>query len=292
MEEILQSLFDHMSLFVVLVFIFLLIHFYMYQKKKKSLQQFVDKKIQTFKSIFDISEESILILSNDNTILYANKAMISLLELKKHFISSVLKIPQLKIKKEWQTLDTLLQKNSNISENMQVFPHIMLLLEDGKEEIPVNLYVSHTYVDPDSKIPCTIITINDLRKKKEMELLGTRHKLTKLPNQTKALSDLNALYAKLHLTEQTIALAILNIDNFSTLRSIVGYEQSNIILIKLAKYLDKLAKELSFSVYHTAHNNFLLIIPKIDSSRNVISIVDKIQNELSLFTRWKIVNCT
>ncbi len=283
MEEILQSLSDYMSLFVLLILVFLLIYLYMYQKKKKSLQQFADEKIQTFKSIFDVSEESILILSNDNTILYANKSMISLLKLKKHFISSVLKMPQLKIKKEWQALDKLLKKNSNISQDMQVFPSIMLVLENGEEEIPVNLYLSHSYVDLKSKRPCTIITINDLRKKKETELLATQHKLTKLPNQTKALNDLNALYAKLHLGEQKIALVILNIDNFSTLRSIIGYEQSNVILIKLAKYLDNLAKELSFSVYHTSHNNFLLILTNIDSSRNVISVVDQIQNELISF---------
>ena len=113
MEEILQSLSDHMSLFVLLILVFLLIYLYMYQKKKKSLQQFADEKIQTFKSIFDVSEESILILSNDNTILYANKSMISLLELKKHFISSVLKMPQLKIKKEWQALDKLLKNKKS-----------------------------------------------------------------------------------------------------------------------------------------------------------------------------------
>jgi polar amino acid transport system substrate-binding protein len=255
----------------------------MYQKKKKSLQLFVDEKIKTYKSIFDVSEESILILSNDNIILYANKPMISLLGLKKHFISSVLEMPQIKIKQEWQTLDKLIKKNRIISEKMQIFTHSTLLSERSKEEIPVNLYLSNSYVDVEYKMPCTIITINDLRKEKEKELLGTQHKLTKLPNQTKALSDLNALFAKLHLGEKKIALVIMNIDNFSTLRSIVGYEQSNVILIKFAKYLDKLAKELSFSVYHTLHNNFLLTMPNIDSSTDVIYIVDQIQNELISF---------
>jgi len=288
MEEILQSLSNHctpeyMLLFIIFMIIFLLTFFYIYQKKKKNLQQFVDKKIKTYKNIFDISEESILILSNENIILYANKPMISLLGLKKHFISSVLEMPQIQIKKEWTTLDKLIKKNRSISEQIQIFPYATLLSGENKEEIPVSLYLSSSYVNIEDKIPCTIITINDFRKEKEKELLGSQHKLTKLPNQTQAINDLNAIYSKLHLGEQTIALVILNIDNFSTLRSIVGYEQSNVILMKFAKYLDNLAYELSFRIYHTVHNNFLLIVTNIDSSRDVISIVNQIQKELISF---------
>ena len=91
MQDILQKLYhlfitEYMLVVVImLILILMVIHFYLYQKKKKSLQQFIDKKIQTFKSIFDISEEAILIVSNKNTILYVNKAMITLLGLKKPF---------------------------------------------------------------------------------------------------------------------------------------------------------------------------------------------------------------
>ncbi len=289
MQDILQSLYhlfitEYMLVIVIiLILILMLTHFYIYQKKKKSLQQFIDKKTQTFKNIFDISEEAILIVSNKNTILYVNKAMITLLGLKKPFSASVLELSKIKVKKEWKTLAKLIKKRSNTSGNMQIFPNSMLLPEQNKEEIPVTLYLSNSYIDIESKMPCTIITINDLRKMKENERLGYQHKLTKLPNQAQALNDLNALYSKLHLSEHKIALVMMNIDNFSTLRAIVGYEQSNIILVKFAKYLSTLAKELSFFVYHTEHNNFLLTIPHIDSMTDVISIVNQIQNKLISF---------
>ena len=289
MQELLQGLYhlfitEYMLVIaIILILILMLIHFYLYQRKKKSLQQFIDKKTQTFKNIFDVSEEAILIVSNENTILYVNKAMITLLGLKKPFIDSALDLSQIKVKKEWKTLVKFIKKKRAVSENMQIFPNSMLLPEQNKEEIPVTLYLSNSYIDVESKIPCTIITINDLRKEKEKELLGYQHKLTKLPNQSQALSDLNALYSKLHLAEHKIALVMMDIDNFSTLRAIVGYEQSNVILVKFAKYLDVLAKELSFSVYHTAHNNFLLTIPHIDSMTDVISIVNQIQTKLISF---------
>ena len=289
MQDILQKLYhlfitEYMLVVVImLILILMVIHFYLYQKKKKSLQQFIDKKIQTFKSIFDISEEAILIVSNKNTILYVNQAMITLLGLKKPFMDPALELTQIKVKKEWKTLGKLIKKRRNASENMQIFPNSMLVPEQNKEEIPVTLYLSNSYVNIESKTSCTIIIINDLRKIKEKERLGYQHKLTKLPNQAQASNDLNALFAKLHLAEYKIALVMMNIDNFSTLRAIVGYEQSNVILVKFAKYLDNLTKELSFFVYHTEHNNFLLIIPHIDSMTDVISIVNQIQNKLISF---------
>ena len=75
----------------------------------------------------------------------------------------------------------------------------------------------------------------------------------------------------------------MNIDNFSTLRSIVGYEQSNVILVKFAEYLNELATEFGFSVYHTVHNNFLLIMQNVDSTKDILSIIKMIQHELLSF---------
>jgi polar amino acid transport system substrate-binding protein len=256
----------------------------MYRNKKKKLKLFIDIKIQKFKNIFDISEESILILSEKNEILYANNSVIHLLELEKHVMNTILPIPKIKVKNEWKNLDEIETNNSKRVENeLQIFASSTLLIAGGKEEIPVNLYLSDFYVDIEYKIPCRMVVLNDLRKEREKELLSYKHKLTNLPNQAQAINDLNALYSKLHLGEYKIALVILNIDNFSTLRSIVGYEQSNIILIRFAKYLDVLANELSFRVYHTVHNNFLLTIQNIDSSTDAISIINQIQNKLISF---------
>ena len=93
----------------------------MYNKKKRSLQQFVDMKIQNFKNVFDISEESILILSNKNEIFYANDSMMHLLNLEKHFIYTVLPIPKIKVKGEWKNLDEIIMNRSKkVKNNLQV----------------------------------------------------------------------------------------------------------------------------------------------------------------------------
>jgi len=268
----------------LLLIIMVTLYLFMYRKKKKDLQDFLDEKVKVFQNVFNVSEDAILILTDKNEILYANKAAVDFFSLEKYFKFTRLDIPQVKIKNEWINLDTLIKTSSKkFKERMHVFANTECKLQKSEEVFVINLYFNTTYMNVDHTAPCTILVFDDMRKEKEKSLLGSRHKLTKLPNQQQAIKDLNALYGKLHLNEQKIALVLMNIDNFSTLRSIVGYEQSNIILIKFADYLNELAKEFQFSVYHTVHNNFLLIMPNIDSTKDVLSVVKRIQHELISF---------
>lgn len=266
----------------------MLVFIILYRKNKKALDSFSKENIQVFQNVFYISENIILILSKKNEILFANKAAIDFFSLEKYFKHTILEMPQINVKNEWKILDELIWENSKtLEKRIHAFRNTSLRKQGKKDKIPVNLYFNNTYMDVEHKIPSTIILINDLRKEKEKILLGLRHKLTKLPNQAQAISDMNALYAKLHLDEQRIAVVLMNIDQFSTLRSIVGYKQSNIILIKFADYLDELAKECQFSVYHTVHNNFLLLMSKIDSEKDILSVVKMIQHELISFYKME-----
>ena len=288
MEDILRNLSTQadskmLLLFITLILMFFLLHLFIYHKKKKKLQKFLDEKLKVSKGIFDVSQEAIMILSDKNEILYANAPLIKLFDLDKNDMPKILEMPDIKIKKEWQKLDRLIKKSMVTVEKTQTFIHALLLTADSKTEVPVNLHITNSQVDIESKTLCTTLTLNDLRNTKEKELLGLKHKLTNLPNQIQAINDLNAVYAKLHLGEHKISLVLLNIDNFSTLRSIVGYEQINIILQKFALYLQDLANEFDFSVYHTVHNNFLLIMPNIDSKKDVLSVIYMIQHELRSF---------
>jgi len=290
LEGILKSLVniitpENMLLVSLLTVILIVIHMGMYRRKKQILQEFINEKIKVFQNVFYISEDAIVILSSTNEILYANKVAIDLFDLKKYFKFTILELPKLKVKNEFIDLNDLIKSSIGKSEKrMNVYTNTTLLIgEKEKTEIPVNLYFNNEYIDISDKEPGTILLINDMRKEKEKELQGYRHKLTDLPNQIQAIGDLNALYAKQHLNEKKIALILMDIDNFSSLRSIVGYEQSNVVLVKFANYLKELADEFSFSVYHTVHNNFLLLIPNIDSSKDVLSIVYNIQNELKSF---------
>ncbi len=288
--------FENAFIFIVVVsiiIIFLLIRTFGLSREKEKLKWLIENKVNAFQKAFDISEDAILILSDNNEVVYINTPMVKLLDLKKDFMLKPLeKMPKFKIKQNWIALDELIKESSRTSkEKMHAFLQSKLLREnEAEEEIPVNLYIDGSLMNYNDKIWCNIISMHDLRKEEERITSSRQHKLTKLPNEEQALLDLNAFYSKIHLEEQKFALVLISIDNFSMLRSIVGYEQLNKVLIRFSKYLEHLSKRLSFSVYHTLHNNFLLKIPHINDTNEVLDLVKEIQKELVSFHKMKDVN--
>ena len=112
----------------------------------------------------------------------------------------------------------------------------------------------------------SIITIQDLTQTQKSEKMKYRHKLTDMPNQTQALHDLPALFSKIHIENNKIALVLMSFDDFSKLRSIIGFEQSNEVLIKFSKYLRSIVNDdMNILVYHTFDNHFLLTISNVES---------------------------
>ncbi len=285
MEDILNILSSQDNikyLLILFVSILLLLLLFSY-KKRRNQKKFINHKIKTFQDIFDVSKEAILIISDKNEILYANSIMINLLNLEEKYLHTTLVVPDIKIQRDWNKLDKLIKENISIVNEIQKFEKSIFLPNGAKKEILVNLYMRNSYMDDRHKNICTTILIADLRSKNNKTELAFSNKLTNLPNQAQAINDLNSLFAKLHLGKRKIALLLLDIDNFSTLRSIVGYEQTDIILKKFADYLVMLSKELNFSVYHTIHNNFLLLMPEVGSKEDVLYIASSIKNRLITF---------
>ncbi len=117
-----------------------------------------------------------------------------------------------------------------------------------------------------------------------------RHKLTNLPNQLQADHDLPAFYSKAHLEKNKIALILMAFDNFSMLRSIIGYNQSNEVLKKFAKHLLNIVTDLKVSVYHTYDNHFLLTVSNLKSIEEARTFVEDIQMKLSSFYKLEDVS--
>jgi len=142
-------------------------------------------------------------------------------------------MPKVKVKNEWLDLDMVVKSMQHrpAEDKMQIYSQVSLSVSDKKnEEIPVNLYIENSPWEESNTSWCSIVSIHDLRKEKKRISEAYRHKLTYLPNQLQALQDLNKFYAQMHLDNKKLALILLNIDNFSQLRAIVGVEQTNTIL--------------------------------------------------------------
>jgi len=267
-----------------LVLILFMIHSYSLMQAKKKLRQMLHDNLKVFQKAFDVAEDGILILSNNNEVIYANRSMKDLLGLKRNFLDKVLKnMPQVKVKKTWIALDTFLEEHYKKSKLQALsFSHSYLKVTENNET-PVHLTIDTITMGKKHTEWYKVISIQDLRKMEERKNKEFKHKLTGLPNQLQALQDLPKLYSQVHIENKKIALVLLNIDNFTHLRSVIGYDQSNAVLIKFAKYLDTLASNLSVSVYHTFDNHFLLTVSKLNSLEEIRKFVEEVQKQVAAF---------
>ncbi len=263
--------------------VFLLI-FYKNSKEKKKLKEKIESNIKSFQQNCDISENAIMILSNTNKVQYANHAMVRLLQLKDGFISQDLDTSvQIKVKKKWIALDAFVSNhNMKIDGKLISFPKSHLKLLEG-DEIPVHFHTDTLLMNIPNETVCYVFTIQDLSKEEKYATSHFRHQLTNLPNQLQAYHDLPAFFSKAHLEKNKLALILLNLDNFSLLRSIVGHEQSNKVIKKFAKYLETLRENPNLYVYHTFDNHFLLTVTNLNSMDESKNLVKDIQTKIRSF---------
>jgi len=242
----------------------------------------IASKVKTFEKVFDISEDAIFVLSEKREVLYANKALHSLFSLPENTLGKPFSpIPKIRIKKEWIPLDEFIHNIQSCQPGkMHSFPQSSLSINENMQSIPVNIYLDRFDTEGWHTEWCCIIVIQDLRKEYERSKVAYRHKLTNLPNQLQAKTDLNKIFSKIHLHNKKLALILIDIDNFSQIRALVGYTQSETMIIRFAQFLEYFAKENDFYIYHTFSNDFLLCLPRIESEEEVIDVMRQIQKEI------------
>lgn len=286
LEQLLTNLTynEYIILIIGLIFILFVIHSYSLIQGKKNLREILNDNIKVFQKAFDISEDGMLILATNNQVVYANKTIMNLLDLKENFLDKALKtLPKVKTKKNWVALDEFLEEYSEKSKaNVLFFSHAYLQVVEN-EEIPIHLTIDAISIGKKNLDCYKVVSIQDLRKTQDWESKEFKHKLTALPNHLQAIQDLPKLYSQIHIENKKVALVLLNIDHFTYLRSVIGYEQSNAVLTKFAHYLDNLATKLNVTVYHTFDNHFLLTVSKLYSLEEIRKFVEEIQIKVAEF---------
>jgi polar amino acid transport system substrate-binding protein len=274
-----------------ILIIFFLLYIYSLAHEKKKLREALEDNLKVFEKAFEISEDAVLILSDKNEVMYANNTMVRLLQLNNNFLLKPFKsIAQVKVKKDWIALEQFVRDNRVGSKvKVRSYPQAILKISEG-DEIPMNLYLDTIVMRMPNEVLCDVISIQDMTKEKERSGSHFKHQLTNLPNQLQAYHDLPSFFSKVHLEKNKLALMLLSLDNFSMLRSIIGYEQANAVLKKFATYLETLGKSLNVSVYHTFDNHFLLTVTNLHSIEEARTFVEDIQKQLALFYKIEDVN--
>ncbi len=273
---------DYVIVGIVIVLALFLIHIYSLRQEKKKLITTVYAHVKVFQKAFESAKDAMLIVSDTYDVVYANQAMVSLLELDNNFLYQPLKnVPQINTGKNWVELDAFLEsKKDRINQKLLSFPQSMLKVIKEKEVL-VNVYIDTLVEESKCDTKYYIITMQDLTEVKKISEMAYQHKLTSMPNHMKAMQDIPVLFSKIHTQNNKIALALMQFDNFSRLRSIVGYEQSNEVIVTFSNYLTTIVSEMNVNVYHTFDNHFLLTISNVDSVEDVKELIIQLQTKLA-----------
>ena len=275
---------DYIAIGIGILLILFLVHTYSLIQSKKKLRQIVNDNVKVFQKAFDIAEDGMMILSHNNEVVYANKSMMTLLGLTEDSLDHTLDTTTtIKIKKAWLPLDEFIEEYAQKSESKTLFFSEVSLQKAKSNAIPIHITIDSLFMGIKNRDLYKVISIQDLSKIKERESKEFKHRLTLLPNQLQAMQDLPRLYSHIHLENKKIALVLLKLDNFVHLRSVIGYEQANSVLIKFAKYLDSILTDLNVTVYHTFDNHFLLTVSKLNSLEEIQTFVEEIQVKLASF---------
>ena len=276
---------------IAILLLCFLLHSYFRIKGKAQFKKTAENHIKILQKSFDVSKDAMLILSAKDEVIYANESMKKLFKLDKdYFLKSLENVPKVKVRTDWVALDTFIEENrTKLRDSLLSFPHALLKVSED-DAISINLYIDTISTKMKKNMYYKVISIQNLRQEGRETTVQFSHQLTGLPNQMQAFRDLPAFYSKAHLEKNKIALIMMNLDNFSQLRSIIGYAQANEILKKFAKYLAGIVSTLNISVYHTFDNYFLLTVTNLKSIEEAKMFVEEIQLKLASFYKMEDVS--
>ncbi len=241
-----------------------------YQKKLSK----VSDELKFFKKEKDYSDESMMVLSKENEIVFANqsaKKLFSLNEKNKVFgISKKIKL-QLGADEPMDFFEALAKNNNTTKESFH-FNDAYIIVSNQKKK--ANVYIDKSGWNINQTITCVIDT-SVSAEIKDAYKAGSTDFLTGLPSQFTALSDINTLVIESQKKSESFAIFLLGIDHFTEIQATLGLNYTNKILKKMATYFEKNPYE-NVKVYHMEADKFLLLLKYVDTEDMARKIARKL----------------
>ena len=272
------TFFTPLELALILALIALLL-FYLYRKYMASRPEvfFGDKKLPAIRKSFENYRDAILLLSEKERVLFSNKACADMLNLQEGFgeealgRANMLKVPG---RGNIKILDLLKSYRHQEGKPKELTLNVDIVQEGS--EVPAKLFLGRI----EKPLPCYIVSIADISREMDVTALRQRDHLTKLPNQVRAINDLGMTISKMHSQRKSFALILLSLDNFTEIRAMLGYQQTDNLINRIARELKHFSKGMDSELYHMMRNNFLLVVPEIDRGAEAKEVVGKIKKRL------------
>jgi len=238
-------------------------------------------EVKLYKSANEYQKDAMAVFSEDEKVLFANKAGRKLLDLEIHYENE--KAPSEILvqsgNNEPQNIFDLMNSHENINQGMIYLEKVILILGESKHRI--NLYIDHSKWNMEHSIICVFQDANsEFKEQENIKKLAETDFLTGLPSQFRASLDINNLAVEAQKRSERFAICIFDINNFRQMRVALGHAYANTLLKKLAQFLEEL-KQPDMYVYRLGCNNFILVIDNFKREKVLLETIEEISVEIS-----------
>ena len=252
-----------------------LILLYLNQKRQTRLLR------QNKENIFTISsrliDHPVIIFSDTHQVICANEQIQKFIKAKRgDSLDKISKLPVFIIDGEEKSLIDLLGiYQERATDDTLYIANVSINNKRGEK--PVSLRLSSAGTDKSAVY--IGVAIFDATENLELSKIYYQNTVTGLPNHNKAMADIGLMAHHYAPSSKRFAVAVISIDNFLEIISIVGYKESLHVVSLIARYLQAVSVKNNLKLYHVTSNNFLLILPHVQSIQESNLLVEKYKTD-------------
>ncbi len=250
---------------IIMVILFFGIRF-SYQKKFTKLVE----ELNFFKKEKEYYNESMMVLSDEYEILFANQSAKELFSLDKETETlGIIKNVKLQVgtAQPIDFFEVLKNKSKTTKTNFHIKDASIIISGQKKR---VNIYIDKSKWNINQTITC-IIDTDVVNESVDSHQTGSIDFFTELPSQFTALSDINTLVVNSQKGLDPFSLFLLGIDNFNKIQTTLGLNYSNKILKKMANYFLE-NPDSNIKVYRMESDKFLMVLQHVDDDKMAYKI--------------------
>ena len=276
------TLYDVFLVAIGLVLASLIRIYYDSYKEKVRLKR-LDRMIKVYNDSMDIYEEGVLVLSNKDDVIFANKEALRIFAAKHTELTAeyLRKKVNIRLKNSLDTDDFF-----NIIHTRRNIPHVDILT--GNTFTPVSMNTNIFPIEFGQNEAWQIVILQDIAYKLNLQeriesVSSYKDLLTNLPTRYHLSADLVAVILEATHKESNTAIGMFGIRDFHALRTLNGIEKIDFLLRNIAGNVSD-ALDKNATLYRFDCDAFAIvfknIIEKNDIRREMESVMLKVENLL------------
>ena len=246
--------------------------------RKQPVSDEKERQVQTLKEACRLSQDAILVIENSE-VLFANPAAEKLGDIQAPTSLNALKArleffhPE---EKRWLNLEDLIRQHQLQKGTKSTLFNMLELGREKRAQITVEIRTPDPGKGRGRSRGYHVVSIHDTSCEKQLLDLRHLNTLSGLPNQFKAYSDITAITSQ-GSERNRFAVIMIELDDASRLRSMLGYAEMDTIITRIAAVLREMSENSRLKIYHLNYVTFMILLQQPYSIDEIYSVIEQFQ---------------